>query len=327
VNVYRVAGIFAVLVALYAMLFASDPNADRTSNLYTVASRQGFYGIITLGAALLILSGGIDLSMGSVIGLGAVLFAYLMEEGIHPYLAVPLVVLGGAMIGLVNGLLVTKVKLQAFLVTLCGMFVYRGLARLLGGSIGLTRIREAHPEFAGALQNLRFVLIGKNKEGALEFPIQFVLMLFLVGILGFFLHYTAYGRYWFAIGRNDLAAKYAGVNVDRQRIIGYVICSSLSIFAGVLLLLDYSSLRSDNAGAGMELEAITGAVLGGCSMRGGEGTAIGIILGAMVMPVLNNLITFRGINSDVIPAIIGLTLLFGTLVDEGIRRWFKNGRV
>lgn len=323
-NFYRIAGIFAVLVGLYVMLFTSDPNADRTSNLYTVANRQGFYGIITLGAALLIISGGIDLSMGSVIGLGAVLFAYLMEEGVHPYLAVPLVVIAGAVIGLANGLLVTKVKLQAFLVTLCGMFVYRGLARLLGGSIGLTRVREAHPDFTEGLQQLRFLLIGKNREGALEFPVQFVLMLILVGALGFFLHYTAYGRYWYAIGRNDLAAKYAGVNVDRQRIAVYVICSMLAMFAGVLLLLDYSTLRSDNAGAGMELEAITGAVLGGCSIRGGEGTAIGMILGAMVMPVLNNLITFRGINSDVIPAIIGMTLLFGTLVDEGIRRWFKK---
>jgi ribose transport system permease protein len=142
----------------------------------------------------------------------------------------------------------------------------------------------------------------------------------LAAILGFFLHKTAYGRYWYAIGHNELAAKYAGVNVNRQRIVVYVICSTLAAFAGVLLLLDYSTLRADNAGIGMELEAITGAVLGGCSIRGGEGTIVGMVLGAMVMPVLNNLITVNGLGSDPIPVIVGLTLLVGTIVDEFIRR-------
>jgi ribose transport system permease protein len=327
-NLYRLLGIFAVLVGLYAMLLSADPTASNKGNLYDVANRQGFNGILTLGAALLILSGGIDLSMGSVVGFGAVLFAYLMKEGVHPYASVAVVVAAGALIGLANGLLVTKLKLQAFLVTLCGMFIYRGLARSLGSdvgnSIGLTGIREKQPDFAPGIETLRAVFIGKNSEGAIAFPAEFCWMLGLVAIVGFFLHFTAYGRFWYAIGRNELAAKFAGVRVDRQRIAGYVICSMLSMFAGVLLLLNYSTLRSDNAGQGDELEAITGAVLGGCSMRGGEGTALGIVMGAMVMPLLKNIINFYGIKSDVIPAIIGLTLLFGTLVDEAIRRWFRK---
>ena len=114
--------------------------------------------------------------------------------------------------------------------------------------------------------------------------------------------------------------------MNRQRVVVYVLCSTLAAFAGVLFLLDYETLRADNAGAGMELEAITGAVLGGCSIRGGEGTVVGMVLGAMVMPVLNNLITLNGLGSDVIPVIVGLTLLVGTTVDELIRRRSRLNR-
>jgi ribose transport system permease protein len=320
----RILGVLLLLVAVYGALIYSIDEGPTVGQLSLVANRQGFYGIITLGAALLILSGGIDLSIGSVIGLGAVLFAYLVQNGAHPYLAALLVVLSGSIIGCINGLLVTRLKLQAFLVTLCGMFVYRGIARLvgasLGGSISLTNMKQARPDALETIDSLRYMLVGKAPDGGLVFPVQFVMLLVLAAILGFFLHKTAYGRYWYAIGHNELAAKYAGVNVNRQRIVVYVICSTLAAFAGVLLLLDYSTLRADNAGIGMELEAITGAVLGGCSIRGGEGTIVGMVLGAMVMPVLNNLITVNGLGSDPIPVIVGLTLLVGTIVDEFIRR-------
>jgi ribose transport system permease protein len=322
----RILGVLVLLVGLYVALVASVPEAATSRNFYLLANRQGFFGIITLGAALVILSGGIDLSIGSVIGFGAVLFGTLMERGVPPVPAAAIVVPCGALIGLVNGLLITRLKLQAFLVTLCGMFVYRGLARLLGGTINLANVTQAHPDYAGPLQILRYVLVGKDQSGALVFPVQFVTLLVFAAVVGFFLHRTAYGRYWYAIGHNELAAKYAGVNVNRQKVVVYTICSTLAAFAGVLLLLDYSTQRSDNAGVNMELLAITGAVLGGCSIRGGEGTAIGFVLGAMVMPLLENIINLNGLGSDVIPVIVGLTLLIGTTVDELIRRRSRLNR-
>jgi ribose transport system permease protein len=312
--------VLGVLAALYASLIASNPNAGQPDNLIDVANRQGLFGIMTLGAALVIIIGGIDLSIGSVVGCGAVLFGILMEEGIPPVLAVVVVASFGMGVGSINGLLVTQLRLQPFLVTLCGMFVYRGLARLLGGTVSRTRSIEAHPEFFNSLQTVRFLLTGKDSTGELVFPAQFILLLAFATIIGFFLQRTAYGRYWYAIGHNELAAKYAGVNVNRQRLVVYIMCSTLAAFAGVLLFLDFSSVQSDNAGLGWELYAILGAVLGGCSLRGGEGSAVGMVLGAMVLPVLENLVTFRGLKSDVIPAVIGLTLLFGTIVDELIRR-------
>lgn len=320
----RVLGVLGLLVALYAGLACSDANAVDAEGLTKIANLQGRAGVITLGAALVIIAGGIDLSIGSVVACSAVLFGVLMERGCHPYLALPLVLAFGAAVGLVNGLLVTRLKLQPFLVTLCGMFVYRGAARLLAEAVSVSRVVQekprVHPEFAGAIQNLQFLLAGRDERGALVFPAQFVLLLLLAAVVGFFLHRTAYGRYWYAIGHNEQAAHYAGVNVNRHRVVVYVVCSALAALGGVLLFLQDLPVQADGAGTGYELYAILGAVLGGCSLRGGEGTAVGMVLGAMVLPVLEELVTFQGLKSNVIPAVIGLTLLFGTIVDELIRR-------
>jgi ribose transport system permease protein len=316
----RVLGVLGLLIALYAALILSNPSAGKADNLIDVANIQGRYGLITIGAALVIIVGGIDLSIGSVVGCAAVLFGVLMEGGIPPVWALVLTLLFGLFVGLANGLLITQLKLQPFLVTLCGMFIYRGVARLLGGTVSRTRALEAHPEFADSLLQVRYVLVGKDATGELIFPAQFLLLLLVAGIVGFLLHRTAYGRYWYAIGYNDQAARYAGIDVHRQRILVYVLCSLLAALAGVLLLLDMPSVQSDSGGLGLELYAILGAVLGGCSLRGGEGTAVGMVLGAMVLPVLENLVSFRGLKSDVIPAVIGLTLLLGTMLDEWVRR-------
>jgi ribose transport system permease protein len=328
----RILGVLGLLVALYAGLIgtyvenapASEPSARTQQriqgNLVDVANEQGRYGVITLGAALVIIAGGIDLSIGAVVGCSAVLMGSLLEKGVHPYAAVPIVLLFGSLIGLTNGLLITRLKLQPFLVTLCGMFVYRGLARVIAGQVSRAKSLEAHPEFTDALQNLRFVLIGKNSESELVFPAAFFVLIVLALVVGFFLHRTAYGRYWFAIGHNELAAQYAGINVNRQRVSVYVICSMCASLAGVLLFLDMPSIQSDSGGMYLELYAILGAVLGGCSLRGGEGTALGMVLGAMVLPILQSFVSIRGMTSDVIPAVIGLTLLLGTIVDEFIRR-------
>jgi ribose transport system permease protein len=330
----RILGVLGLLVGLYAALVATDPAAGKLDNLTYVANLQGQIGVITLGAALVIITGGIDLSIGSVVGCSAVLFGVLMERGVHPFVAVPLVVLFGAAVGLMNGLLITKVRLQPFLVTLCGMFVYRGLARVLSGTVSRAAVVDpkAHPEFTEPLRQVRYALIGKDATGELVYPAQFILLLVLAAVIGFFLHRTAYGRYWYAIGFNDQAAKYAGVAVDRHRAVVYVICSTLAALTGVLLFLDLPSVQADSGGASWELYAILGAVLGGCSLRGGEGTAVGMVLGAMVLPVLNNLLDFNGIKSDIIPAVIGLTLLVGVLADEFFRRgsgrvlrWFRPG--
>ena len=324
----RLAGVTVLLGILLTTLAANSETAFDRSNVFEVLSRHGALGVIGIGAALVIITGGIDLSIGSVVGLAAVGFGVLLERGTHPVAAVLLVLAGGAAIGLTNGLLVTKLRLQAFLVTLCGMFVFRGLAReLTNKQTGLVQARESHPEAAETLNALRAWLVGKEPSlGALEFPAMLVVMLAVAGVVAVLLHKSAYGRYWYAIGFNDQAARYAGVNVERQRIAVFVACSALAALGGVLSLLYNGSADPASAGNTLELYAITAAVLGGVSLKGGEGTALGIALGALVQPVINNLMTFLEIRSSAEPWVIGLILLVGTIADEVIRRRSRVNR-
>ncbi len=316
----RILGVLLLLGTIYTCLFIADPKAMRWANLEDVANRQGFFGVLTLGVGVLIITGGIDLSIGSVVGLSAVGFGVLLTEGVPPVAALALVLLGGLVIGIFHGLLVTRLRLQSFLVTLCGLFIYRGIARQLSSRpVGLQQVKNDVPEQAAALDQLRYLLIGKDAEGALVFPAQLLLLMMLAMVVGILLHASIHGRYWYAIGANEQAARYAGIATERQRIAAFVLCSSLASLGGVLLFMDYGSATPETTGQWFELYAITGAVLGGCSLRGGEGTAVGIVLGAAVLPVLQNYVLFAGIPDAVIPSIIGGTLLLGTIVDEFFR--------
>jgi ribose transport system permease protein len=319
----RLAGVLILLVTLYVTLFASNPGARGASNLIELANRQGLFGVLTLAVGLLMVAGGIDLSLGSVVALGAVSFAILMEKGVHPMASLAITLLMGMIVGLINGGLVTVLKLQSFLVTLCGLFVYRGLARLIANEkeVGISRItKQLQPAFQEPLDTLRYYLVGQAADGEVVFPATMVVMLLLAVVLGLILHLTVYGRHWYAIGYNEKAARYAGISVVMHQLGAYVICSTLGAFTGVLLLLFYGTAKPDSAGQAYELEAITGAVLGGVSLRGGQGTVFGMVLGAMVLPLLRNLVTFLGIPDAIIPAVIGMTLLIGTIIDELIRR-------
>jgi ribose transport system permease protein len=320
-SLLRITGVLILLITLYAVLLGYNPRAGGISNLFEVANRQGFFGVITLGVGVLIVAGGIDLSIGSVIGLGAVGFGLMMYNGIHPIIALLLTVAGGSLIGLCYGMIVTRLRVQAFLVTLCGLFIFRGLARYLTSSpVGLGRIKNEQPEFATTIDTMRFWLVGEDPERGLVFPGEFVVMLILAAVIGLFLHFTVFGRYWYAIGHNEQAARYSGINVDFYRVVVFMLCSACAAFGGVLWLLYFSDANPETAGQSYELYAITGAVLGGCSLRGGEGTAIGMVLGAMVLPVLDNLVIFLGIRDAIVPSVIGLTLLLGVLADEFFRR-------
>lgn len=324
-NLIRLSGVTLLLICLTTSLWSVNKNAFDKSNVIDVINRHGELGIITIGAALLIVVGGIDLSIGSVVGLAAIMFGVLMEKGFHPYTALCLVLLSGPVIGLIHGLLVTRLKLQSFLVTLCGMFIYRGITRrLTEKNTGLVQVRNLHPDFSNAIDQLRYFLVGKDAEGALVFPMMLLVMLIIAIVLGFILHKTAYGRYWYAIGYNERAAEFAGVNANWQKCIVFMICSTLAVLAGVMLLLNSGTADPSNAGNSLELYAITAAVLGGCSLRGGEGLMIGFVLGALVQPVINNLMVFADIRDSNVPWVMGSILLFGTIADEMIRRWSRR---
>ena len=313
----RILGVFALAAALYAALMASNPNASSLANHQILANRLGFYGVLTLGVGLLIISGGIDLSIGSVVGLSAVGFAALLKHGFAPGAAILLVLAGSLVIGVVHGLLVTGLGLQPFLVTLCGLFAYRGLARQISGtSVGLS---DAPPAIQDAVYRLRALVADPAALGGL--PGQLVVMLGVAALFALVMHASVYGRYLFAIGHNEQAAWYAGIPVNRYKIFAYVWCSVLAGgLGGILELFEVETATPSSVGTLYELYAITGAVLGGCSLRGGEGNVLGILCGTAVLPLLRSNIIFWKIPNEMEYTIIGLALLLGTIADEVLKR-------
>ena len=336
----RLIGILTMVLLLYGVLLASNfEDASSPENTRNIVRRTGFFGILTIGAGLLIISGGIDLSVGSVVGLAAVTLGLLLEKRMTPGVAVAWVLGGSVVIGLFHGFLVTRLRLQPFIITLCGLFIYRGLAqlapvldfRVLGrhllsylsfglyhaeGKILLGSSRDVgiggRPDLAG----LRYLAAGDFKG----VPMMFVLMLGVALAAAVLLHLSVYGRYLYAVGYNEQAARYAGIPTDRYKIFAYVACSFLAGLGGVLLLLDLETAQPSQAGSWYELYAITGAVLGGCSLRGGQGLVAGMILGTAVLPLLRNLCILAGLPSDLEFTVIGIALLVGTIVDEVLKR-------
>jgi ribose transport system permease protein len=317
--VTRFLGAFLLVAVLYASLRFSNDNATTLEAHQILANRLGFYGVLTLGVGLLIISGGIDLSIGSVVGLSAVGFAVLMKRGVPPIPAALIVLAGSAAIGLLHGLLVTGLNLQPFLVTLCGLFAYRGLARQLSDkSIGLSDAAESLQDH---IEQIRNKICEPAELGGL--PGQLMIMLVVAALFALIMHASVYGRYLYAIGYNEKAAAYAGIPVKRYKIFAYVWCSVLAGgVGGILEMLDVGTATPSNVGTLYELYAITGAVIGGCSLRGGEGNVLGILCGTAVLPLLRSNIIFWNLPNEAEYTIIGAALLLGTIADELFkRRW------
>ncbi|MBX7105937.1 MAG: ABC transporter permease [Gemmataceae bacterium] len=314
---FRLLGILLIVAGLYALLVGSFDAARSVDNHVDLARRLGFYGVLTLGVGTLIIAGGIDLSIGSLVGLSAVSFGMLLERQTDPWLAAGIVLMAAPCLGLIHGLLVTRLGLPPFLVTLCGLFVYRGVARWMSRTtVGLAV--GAPAEYRDRVQTLVDLLVKGRTFGV---PHILWLLLALALLLGVFLHLSVYGRYLFATGANEQAARYSGIRVERFKVLAYVICSAAAGLGGVLFLPMYSSANPASAGSLLELYAITGAVLGGCALRGGEGTVPGMLLGAAVLPLLNKLCNLSDrIGSDLEYAVVGIALLAGSIINEVIAR-------
>lgn len=336
-TVGRILGVFLLVVVLYTLMIGIEENARTVENHQNLARRIGEWGILTLGVGFVIITGGIDLSIGSVVCLSAVSFGILLENGANPYVATLVVLTGAGLIGLFHGFLITKLNLQPFVVTLCGLFIYRGMAQFLTlidfkkwmdpNLLAGTRIlRDSSRDVGvgGRTDLSSFFWLQKGEWLGVPTPMWLFGMLALLAAI--FLHASVYGRYLFALGYNEQAARYAGVNTNRFKVIAYFLCSLLAGFGGILFLMKINSASPSNAGNWFELYAITGAVLGGTSLRGGEGTVIGIMLGAAILPLLKTLVIFAGIPSDMEFSAIGLALLLGTLADELLRRRSEASR-
>jgi len=392
-------GILGLFILIFIITWWKNENFVNGYNMTNLVKWSSLYAIMGIGVAFVIITGGIDLSIGSVIGLVAALLALAIKYEWNSALTVVLLLGLSLIIGLMHGLLITKVKLQPFVVTLCGLLFYRGISRWLTdnqtmqypGTEGLDsffsgKVLLVDLLTGGALLVLGSVLFfvtyiiiqwrllisvfkentGKGKASALlrilitffyfknlkelktVFFIHYagILMIFLglisvfgfleesrfalaspffflvvIGILAaFFLNHTIWGRYLLALGNNEEGARYSGIQTDRLKITAYVICSFLAGLSGLLFAYELDSVQPAQTGEFYELYAIAAAVLGGCSLRGGQGAIFGVIIAAAVIRLLRNSINLVGISTHLEFAIIGLVILGGVTADEIIKR-------
>jgi ribose transport system permease protein len=305
--VKKVWGILGILIFVVVATGLMNSSFLSSYNLQNTVRWSSLFAILSVGAAFVIISGGVDLSIGSVVGLAGTLLALLLGKGVPPLLALLLVLGIACLIGLAHGLLVTRMKLQPFIVTLCGLMIYRGVARVLTDDQSLG-FGEDYPGLRS--------LVGS--WGPLPAPLA--IMALIATAAAIFLNRTVWGRHLFALGRNEQAALYSGIQVRRITILAYVVCSLLGAWGGILLALNVNSIQPAQFGNFYELYAISAAVLGGCSLRGGEGSILGVVIGSAVMRVLYNAINILGIPNTWEFVIIGAVLLGGVLTDEIVRR-------
>ena len=310
----KVIGITGVLLAVAGLTAVLEPNFLTAYNLQNTLRWTGLFGIISIGTAFVIVTGGIDLSVGSVIGLvGVVLSMLLVDAGWPIPVALLAVVAMVLFLGLLHGVLVTKLNLQPFVVTLCGLLFYRGIARWISG--------DATQGFGSGFDGLRWIAIGRLPvTDSFGLPMPFVIMILVAVLASLLLNRTVWGRYMMALGHNEEAARYSGIKTDRMVILAYVIGAVTTGLGGVLFALDVNSVQPAVHGNFYELYAIAAAVLGGCSLRGGEGSILGVVIGAAVLRLLYNAINILGIPTQLEFAIIGAVILLGVVADEAIRR-------
>ncbi len=329
----RIGGIAVLLVVIMLVTTIANPRFLNPYNIRNIMRWTGLFGILSLGAAFVIITGGIDLSIGSVVGMTGAISAYLMTTGGVPVLLTFAVVLGiGLAIGLAHGLLVTKIRVQPFVVTLCGLFLYRGMARFLmddrtqGYGTAFPHVRR----LTQARVPAAFWPEGTTPPQFIQdwsFPSPFLILIALAIVLAILLNKTVYGQHLKATGKNESAARYSGIHTHNVTIVAYMISSLFAAFGGILFSLDLNSVQPATLGNMYELYAIAGCVVGGISLRGGEGQILGVILGTAVVRVLYNAINVAGVATQLESVVLGLVILIGVSIDEVVRMIAAKRRV
>jgi ribose transport system permease protein len=303
--------IFLLLVVLCAIVTALNPRFLSPANLQNTARLIGAFGIFSLGLGLVIITGGIDLSVGSAFALLGVLLSMMLTEWHFPWaLAVAPILALGALLGAVHGWLITRLRLQPFIVTLCGLLVYRGLARFI-----------ANDQTKGFGDAAGFLPLQQMMTGSLiGVPTPFIAMVIIGALMWVVLHRSVYGRHLVATGRSEVAARYSGINARRVIVSTYVILGLLTGVSAIIFAFYTNSISPSSHGSFFELYGIAAAVLGGCSLRGGEGSIVGILLGTTLLQVLQNLVNLLGIPSSLNFAVMGGVILVGVIGDQVLQR-------
>ncbi len=299
--------VFVVLMGLFGLSSLMSQYFLSSYNMTIIARSLAFIGLVTLGQAMLMLLGELDLSLGAMGGLCGVVAGMLMvDAGIDPFAALFLAVLLGAFLGLVNGLLVTGLGLHSLVLTIATAGMYKGINLVLTKGVAITNIPETI-EFLG-----RGTVYGV--------PVPFLIMLALLAVVGIVVHRMSFGRYIFAIGDNTPAARMLGIRVNRVRVLVFVIAGTLAALAGVLMVARLGTAQP-SIGDTWVLPSIAAAVIGGVATTGGIGSPVGAILGAAIIGVIENIIVLYGISPYWQSVVSGAIVVIAISFDSISRRY------
>lgn len=293
-----------LIVLVIVLSFASDYFLT-FNNILNILRQVSIIGIVAYGMTFVILSGGIDLSVGSVLALSSAITAGVMSSTHSFALAVLAGLATGALMGTFTGFLVSKAKMPAFIVTLAMMSIGRGLTLIYTGG---RPISEGFTDL--------FNYIGGGYVGPIPFPV--ILLLVLLGVGYLVLNNTPYGRYVYALGGNEDATRLSGINTDKIKMTVFTISGIMAAVSGIVLASRLGSAQPQ-AGTGYELDAIATVVLGGTSLAGGQGGIIGTLMGALIIGVLNNGMTLLGVSSFFQQVVKGLVILLAVYIDRRTR--------
>lgn len=299
-------GILIAFVLLFAAMATFDEAFRSPKNLLNVARQTSVHGIMAVGMTFVILTGGIDLSVGSLLALSGMICGYLLHAGASVPLAVGATLLAGAAMGLLNGLIITKAKVTPFVVTLGAMSIARGLALLSTDSQPISRFSDS----------LRYLGAGAIQVGeSFSVPVPVILFLVTVAVASVILNRTRLGRYTYAIGGNTSAARLSGIAVGLYTTVAYVICGLTSALGAVVLTARLNSAEP-TSGTGYELDVIAAVVIGGTSLMGGRGGVGGTLVGTLLIGIINNAMNLLDISPNYQMVVKGAIIVTAVVLDR-----------
>ncbi|MBY0758632.1 ABC transporter permease [Sellimonas caecigallum] len=303
INKIQDMGALIALVLLVIVIGVISPEFRTVGNFLSLLRQSSINGLIAFGMTAVILTGGIDLSVGSVLALSTALCAGLIANGMPVGAAMLLALVIGTGLGLISGILVTKGRLQPFIATLVTMTVYRGLTMIYMDGKPISNLGDS------------FTLKVVGKGNFYHIPIPVILFILIFVLFMFILEKTTFGRRVYATGSNAQAARLAGVNIQRTKMAVYAISGAMAALSGLILLSRLGSAQP-NLGDGYELDAIASVALGGTSMNGGRGRIWGTFVGVLIIAVLNNGLNILGVSSYYQDVVKGIVILIAVLSDR-----------
>ena len=292
-------GLFLIVIVITIL----NPSFMTTDNVLNILRQVSISALIAFGMTFVILTGGIDLSVGSTLALTGAVAATMLASGIDPVLTILAALLLGAVLGAVNGIIIAKGKVAPFIATLATMTIYRGLTLVYTDGRPVSELGN----------EITFQMLGKGYFFGIPVPVCTMILAFIV--LYVIMHKTTFGRRVYAVGGNEAASKLSGINVDRVKIAVYSLTGMLAALSALILTSRLNSAQP-TAGTSYELDAIAAVVLGGTSLTGGKGWIFGTLVGALIIGVLNNGLNLIGVSSFFQQVVKGMAILIAVLLDR-----------